>query len=98
MVNPLVTDMHCMDLSPYPIEQALTDLYPSCAITRPMAKEAFLTENQSAIDLTDFFIGQSFKDEINKSLFHKLPERQTEVNGSTLVSKSFFSIFSCRRP
>ena len=61
VVNPLVTDTPCMDQSPDPIEQELPDLYPSCAVTRAMAKKAMLTENQSDIDLTDSFIGQSFK-------------------------------------
>ena len=61
VVNPLVTDTPCMDQSPDPIEQELPDLYPSCAVTRAMAKKAMLTENQSDVDLTDSFIGQSFK-------------------------------------
>ena len=61
VVNPLVTDTPCIDQSPDPIEQELPDLYPSCAVTRAMAKKAMLTENQSDIDLTDSFIGQSFK-------------------------------------
>ena len=30
-------------------------------VTRAMAKKAMLTENQSDVDLTDSFIGQSFK-------------------------------------
>ena len=78
VVNPLVTDTPCMDQSPDPIEQELPDLYPSCAVTRAMAKKAMLTENQSDIDLTDSFIGQSFKNEITKSLSHNLPEHQTD--------------------
>ena len=78
VVNPLVTDMPCMDQSPDPIEQELPDLYPSCAVTRAMAKKAMLTENQSDFDLTDSFIGQSFKKEITKSLSHNLPEHQTD--------------------
>ena len=64
MVNPLVTDTPCMDQSPDPIEQELPDLYPLYAVTRAMAKKAMLTENQSDVDLTDFFIGQSFENEI----------------------------------
>ena len=60
VINPLVTDMPCLDQSPDPIEQELLDLYPSCAVTRAMAKKAMLTENQSDDDLTDYFIGQSF--------------------------------------
>ena len=53
VANPLVTDTPCMDQSPDPIEQELPDLYPSCAVTKAMAKKAMLTENQSDIDLTD---------------------------------------------
>ena len=67
VVNPLVTDTPCMDQSPDPIEQELPDLFPSCAVTRAMAQKAMLTENQSDVDLTDSFIGQSFKNEITKS-------------------------------
>ena len=43
-VNPLVTDTPCMDQSSDPIEQELPDLYPSCAVTRAMAKKVMLTE------------------------------------------------------
>ena len=50
VVNPLVTDTPCMDQLPDPIDQELPDLYPSCAVTRAMAKEAMLTENQSDVD------------------------------------------------
>ena len=89
VVNPLVTDTPCMDQSPDPIEQELPDLYPSCAVTRAMAKKATMTENQSDIDLTDSFIGQSFKNEITKSLSHNLPEHQTYSNDSTPVSDHF---------
>ena len=89
VVNPLVTDTPCMDQSPDPIEQELPDLYPSCAVTRAMAKKAMLTENQSDIDLTDSFIGQSFKNEITKSLSHNLSEHQTYSNDSTSVSDHF---------
>ena len=89
VVNPLVTDMPCMEQSPDPIEQELPDLYPSCAVTRAMVKKAMWTENQSDIDLTDSFIGQSFKNEITKSLSHTLPEHQTYSNDSTSVSDHF---------
>ena len=89
MVNPLVIDMHCIDQSPDTIEQELPELYPSCAVTRAMAKKAMLTENQSDIDLTDSFIGQSFKNEITKSLSNTLPEHQTYSNARTLVSDHF---------
>ena len=97
MVNPL-TGTPCMDQSPDPIEQELTELYPSHKVTTAMEKKAMLTENQSDVDLTDSFIGQSYKDEINKSILHDLPERQTDINVNTSVSNHFFFIFSWRRP
>ena len=61
MRKQLVTDMPCIDQSLDPIEQELPDLYPSCSVTRALAKKAMLTENLSDVDLTDSFIGQSFK-------------------------------------
>ena len=77
VVNPHVADMPCMDQSPDPIEQEFPDLYPSCVVTRAMAKKAMLTENQLYVDLTDSFIGQLFKNEITRTLSHSLPEHQT---------------------
>ena len=89
VVNPLVADTPCMDQSPDPIKQELPDLYPSCAVTRAMAKKAMLTENQSDVDLTDSFIDQSFKNEITKSLSHNLFEHQVDSNDCTSVSDHF---------
>ena len=89
VVNPLVTDMPCMDQSRDPIEQEPPDLYPSYAVTRTMAKKVMLTENQSDVDLTHSFIGQSFKNEITKSLSHKLSEHQTDSNDSTSILDHF---------
>ena len=89
VVNPLVTSTPCMDQSPDPIEKELPDLYPSCAVTRAMAKKAMLTENQSDVDLTDSFIGQSFKIQITKSLSHNLFEHQTDSNDCTSISDHF---------
>ena len=89
VVNPLVTDTPCIDQTPDLIEQELPNLYPSCAITRAMVKKAMLTENQSDDDLTDSFIGQSFKNEITKTFSHNLPEHQTHSNNGTPVSDHF---------
>ena len=89
VVNPLVTDTPRIDQSPDPIEQELLDLYLSCAVTRALAKKAMLTENQSDVNLTDSFISHSFKNEINKSLVHNLPEHQTDSNDCTSVSNHF---------
>ena len=87
--DKVVTGMPCMDQSPDSIEQELSDIYPSCAVTRAMAKKAMLTENQSDVYLTDSFIGQSFKNEITKSLSHNLFEHQTGSNDCTSVSDHF---------
>ena len=69
MVNPLLTTIPCLDQPPDPIEQEIPDLYPSCAVTRAMAKKA--KQNDGEIDLTDTFLGQSFTDEIINSLSPK---------------------------
>ena len=60
-----------------PIEQETPDLYPSCAVTRAMAKKAILKNSNSDIDLTDTFIGQYFNNEIKKSLDPSLSDTQT---------------------
>ena len=54
-----------------------------------MAKNDMLTENQSDVDLTDSFIGQTFKNEISRSLSHNLPEHQTDSNDSTSILNHF---------
>ena len=62
LVNPLVTDTPNIGQTDDPIE--IPDLYPSCAVTRAMAKRAILKKSNSDIDLTDTFIGQYFNNEI----------------------------------
>ena len=57
VVNPLLTNISCIDQPPDPIEQEIPDLYPSCAVTRAMAKKA--KQNDEDINLTDTFLGQS---------------------------------------
>ena len=54
-----------------------------------MAKKAMVTENQSDVDLTDSVIGQSFKNEITRSLSHNLFEHQTDSNDCTSASDHF---------
>ena len=68
VVNPLVTDTPNIGQTDDPIEQEIPDLYPSCAVTRAMAKKAILKNSNSDIDLTDTFIDQYFNNEIKKSL------------------------------
>ena len=53
VVNPLVTDTPNIGQTDDPIEQEIPDLYPSCAVTRAMAKKAILKNSNSDIDLTD---------------------------------------------
>ena len=78
VVNPLLTNTPCIDQPPDPIEQEIPDLYPSCAITRAMAKKA--KQNDGGIDLTDTFLGQSFKHEITNSLSSSLSDKQTDLS------------------
>ena len=40
VVDPLLTSTPCVDRPPDPIEQEISDLYTSCAVTRAMAKKA----------------------------------------------------------
>ena len=63
VVNPLLTNIPCIDQPPDPIEQEVPDLYPSNAVTRAMAKKA--KHNDEDIDT---FLGQSLKHEITHSL------------------------------
>ena len=78
VVNQLVTDTPNIGHSDDPIEQKISDLYPSCAVTRAMAKRAILKNSNSDIDLTDTFIGQYFNNEIKKSLDPSLSDTQTD--------------------
>ena len=47
-----------------------------------MAKKAILKNSNSDIDLTDTFIGQSFNNEITKSLDLSLSDTQTDLSMS----------------
>ena len=82
VVNPLVTDTPNIGQTDNPIEQEIPDLYPSCAVTRAMAKKAILKNSNSDIDLTDTFIGQYFNNEIKKSLEPSLSDTQTDSSMS----------------
>ena len=78
VVNPLLTNTPCIDQPPDPIEQEIPDLYPSCAVTRAMAKKAKQIDGE--IDLTDTILGQSFKHEIKNSLSPSLSDKQTDFS------------------
>ena len=78
VVNPLLTSTPCVDQPPDPIEQEIPDLYPSCAVTRAMAKKAKLYDGMQDINLTDTLIGQSFNKEISTSLSPSQSDIQTD--------------------
>ena len=82
VVNPLVTDTTYIGQTDDPIEQEIPDLYPSCTVTRAMAKKAILKNSKSDIDLTDTFIGQYSNNEIKKSLDPSLSDTQTDSSMS----------------
>ena len=84
VVNPLLTNIPCIDQPPDPIEQEIPDLYPSCAVTRAMAKKA--KQNDGDIDLIDTFLGQSFKHEITNSLSSSPSDKQTELRNKSVQS------------
>ena len=91
MLNPLLTNIPCIDQPPDPIEQEIPDLYPSCAVTRAIAKKA--KQNDGDIDLTDTFLGQSLKHEITNSLSSSLSDKQTDLSDKS-ESSHYSSIFS----
>ena len=82
VVNPLVTDTPNIGQTDDPIKQEIPDLYPSCAVTRAMAKKAILKNSNSDIDLTDTFISQYFNNGIKKSLDPSLSDTQTDSSMS----------------
>ena len=92
VVNPLLTNIPCIDQPPDPIKQEIPDLYPSCAVTRAMAKKA--KQNDGNIDLTDTFLGQSFKHDIKNSLSSSLTGKQTDLSDNKSESSHYSSILN----
>ena len=80
--DKVVVDPLCVDQPPDPIEQEIPDLYPSCAVTRAMAKKANQNYGMQDINLADTLIGQSFNDEISNSLFPSQSDIQTDFDAS----------------
>ena len=73
-VNPLLTNIPCINQPPDPTEQEIPNLYPSCTVTRAMTKKA--KQNDGDIDLTDTFLGQTFKHEFS---FVSLSDKQRDL-------------------
>ena len=65
VVDPLLTNTPCVDQLPDRLEQEILELYPSCAVTRAMAKKAKQNNGMQDINLADTLIGQSFNGEIS---------------------------------
>ena len=65
-----------------PIEQEIHDLYPSCAVTRAMAKKANQNNWKQDINLADTLIGQSLNEEISNSLSPSQSDIQTDFDTS----------------
>ena len=86
VVNPLLTSTPCVDQPPDPIKQEIPDLYPSCAVTRAMAKNAKLNHGMQNIDLTDTLIGQSFNDEISNSFSPSQSDIQIDFDTSRSIT------------
>ena len=80
VVDPLLTSTPCVDQPPDPIEQEIPDLYPSCAVTRAMAKKANQNNGMQDINLAETLIGQSFNDEISNSLSPSQSDIQTDFD------------------
>ena len=68
VVDPLLTSTPCVDQPPIPTENEIPDLYPSCAVTRAMAKKANQNYGMQDINLANTLIGQSFNDVISNFL------------------------------
>ena len=82
VVDPLLTSTHCANQLSDPIEQEITDLYPSCAVTRAMAKKANQNNGMQDINVADTLIGQSFNDDISNSLSPSQSDIQTDFDTS----------------
>ena len=67
-----------------PIEQEIADLYPSCSVTRAMAKKPNQYNGMHDINLADTLIGQSFNDEISNSLSPSQSDIQNNFDTSRL--------------
>ena len=92
VVNPLLTSTPCVDQPPDPIEQEIPDLYyPSCAVTRAMAKKAKLYDGMQDINLIDTLIGQSFNKEISTSLSSSQSDIQTDPSNPRSGSENDLS-------
>ncbi|XP_022791784.1 uncharacterized protein LOC111331025 [Stylophora pistillata] len=50
VMNPIVTDVPCVEQLPDPVEKEIPDLYPACAVTRAMNKKK-LSDEDKVVDI-----------------------------------------------
>ena len=80
VVDPLLISTPCVDQPPDPFEQEISDVCPSCAVTKAMAKKVKLNHGMQDMNLTDSLIAQSFNDEISSSLSPSQSDIQTDFD------------------
>lgn len=67
VINPIVTDVPCVEQLPGPVEKEIPNLYPACAVTRAMSKKK-LSDEDKDVDIADTFISQVFEETAPKNL------------------------------
>ena len=66
-INPIVTDVPCVEHLPDPVEKEIPNLYPACAVTRAMSKKK-LSDEDKDVDIADTLISQVFEETVSKNL------------------------------
>ena len=79
VVNPLVSDTPLLDQVPDSVEQEISDLYPSCAVTRAMAKKAAIESTDTYVDLSDTIFSKLVNDQDSVVTVDSMPPRQTDL-------------------
>ena len=64
VINPIVTNVPCVEQLPDPVEKEIPNLYPACAVTRAMIKKKLSDEDKDV----DTFISQVFGEAVPKNL------------------------------
>ena len=67
VINPIVTDVPCVEQLPDPVEKEIPNLYPACAVTRATSKKK-LSDEDKGVEMADTFISQVFEEVVPKDL------------------------------
>jgi len=84
VVYPLVTDKPSLDSSPDPIEEEFPDLFPSCTVTRAMAKKAIENDLCSDVDDNIISFGHLFDTEVDTPLHDSQTESKLDSKARSL--------------